>query len=67
MTEHKTNARGIRFYIERAKDFADDGRMIDGRGWFAGLVAGNDELSGVWFETRTEALLAVADYREAEQ
>lgn len=65
MTEYTTNTHGIRFYIERAKDFDDDGRMIDGRGWFAGLVVGNDELSGVWFETRDHALAAVADYRVA--
>lgn len=65
MTNYTTNAHGVLFYIERAKDFDDAGRMIDGRGWFAGLVVGNDELPGVWFETRDEAIAAVANYKVA--
>lgn len=65
MTEYTTNQHGIRFYIERAADFDDAGRFIDGRGWFAGLVVGEDELSGVWFESRYQALASIADYRVA--
>lgn len=64
-TEYKTNSHGIRFYIERAVDFDDEGRSVAGRGWFAGLVVGKDELGGVWFETRREALDAVAAYKGA--
>lgn len=64
-TEYKTNQHGFRFYIERAGDFDDNGHPIEGRGWFAGLVVGRDELSGIWFATRDEALAAIADYRVA--
>lgn len=64
-TEYITNSYGTRFYIERAADFDDEGRPTSGRGWFAGLVVGKDELSGVWFETRDAALAAIADYRAA--
>lgn len=63
-TEH-TNAAGIKFYLERAKDFDDAGRMINGSGWFAGLIRGRDDLSGVWFETREAALDAISSFRGA--
>lgn len=65
MTAYTTNQHGFRFYIERAGDFDDAGRAIEGRGWFAGLVVGKDELGGVWFETREAALDAIHDYRSA--
>lgn len=65
MTKYITTANGIRFYIERARDFDDAGRMVDGRGWFAGLVVGKDQLSGSWFETYDGALAAIADYSAA--
>jgi len=64
-TEYTTNRHGTRFYIERAADFDDAGRPTDGRGWFAGLVVGNDELSGVWFETRDAAFAAISNYQVA--
>jgi hypothetical protein len=64
-TEYITNAHDVRFYIERAGDFDDNGRFIWGRGWFAGLVVGNDELSGVWFDTRNQALSAISNYQGA--
>lgn len=63
--EYKTNTQGIKFYIEQAADFDDAGRSIAGRGWFAGLVQGKDELGGVWFETREQALNAIAAYKVA--
>jgi len=63
MTRYTTNTHGFRFYIERAKDFDDDGRTIDGSGFFAGLVEGNDELSGVWFPTEYAAQVAIAEFR----
>lgn len=61
--EYIRNTYGVRFYIERASDFDDAGRVVPGKGWFAGIVAGKDELSGVWFETRDDALDAIAGYR----
>jgi len=64
-TEYKTNAHGIKFYVEQSADFDDDGRTIAGRGWFAGLVQGGDELGGIWFETREKALDAIASYSGA--
>tara|TARA_B000000460_G_scaffold248191_1_gene225072 strand:+ start:13585 stop:13779 length:195 start_codon:yes stop_codon:yes gene_type:complete len=63
MTAYTTNQHGIRFYIETAMDFADDGRVIEGRGVFAGLVQGNDELGGVWFADEHSARAAIAEYR----
>ena len=60
-----TNAHGHRFYIERGKDFDDAGRMVDGKGWFAGIINGRHDFSGVWFETREAALDAIADYKAA--
>lgn len=63
-TEH-TNRHNVRFYVERACDFDDAGRVIAGRGWFAGLIRGRDDLSGVWFETKEAALDAIADYAVA--
>ena len=63
-TEH-TNANGFRFYIERSKDFDAAGRMIDGNGWFAGLIDGRHDLSGAWFETRDSALDAITKYEGA--
>jgi len=65
MTEYTTNQHGVRFYIERSGDFDDAGQAIAGRGWFAGIVRGKDELGGVFFETREAALAAIADFREA--
>lgn len=62
MTEYKTNQYGIEFYIERSKDFDNNGRVIDGRGWFAGLTKGREHLGGVWFETREQALDAIHRY-----
>ena len=64
-TEYKTNQHGIKFYIEQASDFDDAGRQVTGRGWFAGIVRGNDDLGGVWFETREDALRAISDYKVA--
>lgn len=64
-TEYKTNAHGIKFYVEQAADFDDAGRPIAGRGWFAGIVQGKDELGGVWFETREQAMDAIVDYKVA--
>jgi len=57
-----TNAHGIKFYVEQARDFDDKGHPCAGRGWFAGLVKGNDELGGAWFETREQAVDAIAIY-----
>lgn len=59
-----TNRHNVRFYIEQACDFDDDGRIVAGRGWYAGLIAGRDDMSGVWFETKEQAMDAIADYRE---
>lgn len=61
---HITNKYGHKFYIEQAADFADDGRMVAGNGWFAGLVQDNAALSGVWFATKEAALNAIADYTQ---
>lgn len=58
-TEYITNTHGIKFYIEGAADFTDRGHYTSGKGWFAGLVKGNAELGGVWFETRAQALDAI--------
>jgi hypothetical protein len=63
-TEH-TNQHGIRFYIEQACDFDDNGRVVAGRGWYVGIIRGRDDMSGVWFETKEAAQAATADYREA--
>ena len=63
MTEFLTNAAGIRFYIEASMDFADNGAMIAGRGFHAGLVVGNDMLGGVWFETREAAVDAISNWK----
>jgi hypothetical protein len=62
MTSTVTNKFGHKFYIEQSADFDDDGRMIAGRGWFAGLVKGNDSLGGIFFETKEAALDAIATY-----
>ena len=63
MTKYVTNAHGIKFYIEGASDVDDNGRFKRGKGWFAGLVKGSDELGGVWFETKDAALYAIRDWR----
>ena len=60
-----TNAHGIKFYIEQRADFDDAGRMVAGRGWYAGLIKGNDDMSGVFFETRGQAADAIADFAVA--
>lgn len=60
--EFFTNAYGVKFYIEPAGDFDDLGRSVVGRGFFAGLVQGRDQLSGVFFETKDMALSAIARY-----
>ena len=60
-----TNAHGIKFYIEQSADFDDAGRMVAGRGWYAGLIKGNDDMSGVFFDTRNQAFDAVAEYKVA--
>ena len=62
-THQITNVYGIKFYIEKSSDFDDAGRMVAGRGWYAGLVKGNDQLGGVFFDTREQALDAVDQYR----
>jgi len=62
-TQQITNAHGIKFYIEQSADFDDAGRMVTGRGWYAGLVKGRDQLGGVFFDTREQALNAVNEYR----
>jgi hypothetical protein len=63
MNTYITNAAGIKFYIEQAGDFDNSGRACAGRGWFAGLVVGNSELGGVWFETKEAALDAIAAWK----
>lgn len=60
-----TNRNNVRFYIEQACDFDDAGKVVAGRGWYAGLIRGRDDMSGFWFETKEAALDAIADYREA--
>jgi len=60
-----TNSAGHRFYVERALDFSADGGMKAGRGWFAGLIVGNDHLGGVWFDTREAAMAAAHQYEAA--
>lgn len=57
-----TNAAGIKFYIEQSADFDDNGRMIAGRGWYAGIVDGNAQTGGVFFETRDAAMRAAHQY-----
>ena len=59
MEKTGTNAKGTRWYIERAKDFDDSGRMVDGRGYFAGIIRGQCYESGVWFPTYAAAINAV--------
>lgn len=61
-TTYITNAFGIRFYIEAARDFDDMGRNVEASGVYAGIIQGNCELSGVWFETREAALSAISTY-----
>lgn len=60
-----TNANGIKFYIEQSADFDVAGLMVAGRGWYAGLVKGDDDMSGVFFETRDQATDAIADFAVA--
>lgn len=60
-----TNAHGIKFYIEQSADFDDAGRMVAGLGWYAGLVNGDDDMSGVFFETRDQAFGVVVEYAVA--
>lgn len=60
-----TNAHNVRFYLEQSADFDDAGRVIVGRGWYAGLIVGRADLSGVWFETKEAALDAISEYRVA--
>jgi hypothetical protein len=62
MTKYFTNPRGIRFYVEEARDFDETGRNIKGRGFFAGLVQGNCDLGGVWFPTYEAAFSAGMNY-----
>jgi len=59
------NQHGVRFYIEQACDFDDDGRVVAGRGWYVGLIRGRADMSGFWYETKEAAQAATADYREA--
>lgn len=61
-TETITNTHGVKFYIEESSDFDDSGRPCKGRGWFAGIVKGNDYLGGVFFETKDAALAAISEY-----
>lgn len=63
-TEH-TNQHNVRFYIERACDFDDSGRVIAGRGWYAGVIVGRHDMSGFWFETKEAAIDAIAECRVA--
>ena len=60
-----TNAHGMKFYIEQSADFDEAGRMAAGRGWYAGLVNGNDDMGGVFFDARDQALKAIAEYKVA--
>lgn len=62
-TTYTTNQHGIRFYIEPSMDVADDGRFVEGNGVFAGLVQGNDELPGVWFQDESAAREAIHAWR----
>lgn len=63
MTTYITNQHNIRFYLEGSSDFTDHGHYTSGRGWFAGLVKGKDEIGGVWFETKEQALSAIHAWR----
>ena len=63
MTTYLTNAAGIKFYIEPAGSFDGAGRACAGRGFFAGLVVGKDEIGGVFFETKEQALDAISAWR----
>lgn len=64
MTETLTNAHGCKFYLERSKDFDDAGRVVNGRGYFAGLIRGKDWMHGVFFETREAALDAIWSHKK---
>ena len=63
MTTYITNQHGIRLYLEGSSDFTDLGHFTKGKGWFAGLVVGNDELSGVWFPTKDAAMTSIQAWR----
>ncbi len=62
-TQQITNPHGIKFYVEQSADFDDAGRMVAGRGWYAGLIEGNDMLGGVFFDTRDQAIDAINEHR----
>lgn len=63
MTRIETQSpSGQAFYIEESKDFDNEGNMIVGRGFFAGIIQGDCDLSGVFFETIEEAKKAIGEY-----
>ena len=58
-----TNTFGVKFYIEKSSDFNDQGCIIPGRGWHAGLMDGDSMAGGIFFETKDAALRAISEYR----
>lgn len=58
-----TNKYGIKFLIEKSKDFDDSGRMIDGNGYFASIVKDSHIMSGVFFDSYDQALNACHSYK----
>ncbi len=64
MTEKRFSYYGTRFTVERAKDFTDNGRMVDGNGYHLNLVRvhemngyQHDDFSGLgWFHTENMAM-----------
>lgn len=56
-----TSPSGQEFYIEQASDFNDKGEIVKGRGFFAGWIDGDCDLSGIFFETLDEAKAAIRD------
>lgn len=59
MTAYITNQHGIKFYIENAMDWSEDGALVASNGVFAGLVCDGAELSGEWFHSRDAAMVAI--------
>lgn len=54
---------GIKFEVERSKDFDDDGRMIDGNGYHLNLFVLPGETTGLgWFEHRHSALAYASEF-----
>jgi hypothetical protein len=62
LAEFEYKFLGFRFLIERGKNFADNGRMIDGLGWFASPMDGRGPKNGRWFETKEQAIQWCNDF-----